>query len=195
MTERLRVAVLFGGRSGEHEISLTSAANVMAALEDRHDVVPIGIDRQGKWLAGPEVHQSLSQGKPIAGVEPGQALASAAGRIDVVFPVLHGTYGEDGSLQGLLEMAGLPYVGCGVLASALAMDKVMSKRVFRDQGLPIADYTWFRSEEWPGAKPEEVEAICGYPCFVKPANLGSSVGVSKAHDAVELEPAVQLAAR
>src|SRR5579862_4190122 len=92
-------------------------------------------------------------------------------------------------------MASLPYVGCGVLASALAMDKVMSKRVFRDQGLPIADYTWFRSEEWRGAKPEEVEAICGYPCFVKPANLGSSVGVSKAHDAVELEPAVQLAAR
>ncbi|MGH2520845.1 MAG: D-alanine--D-alanine ligase family protein, partial [Chloroflexota bacterium] len=128
-----------------------------------------------------------------------QALAllkeSAAGPIDVVIPVVHGTYGEDGSLQGFLETAGLPYVGCGVLASALAMDKVMCKRMFLEQGFRTPDYIWFRSAHWSPAKLREVETVCGYPCFVKPANLGSSVGVSKVHNAAELAPAVALAAR
>jgi D-alanine-D-alanine ligase len=191
---RLRVAVLFGGRSGEHEISLISSANVMAAIEKAgHDVVPVGINRQGKWLAGAGVHQLLSDGKPIHGGAPGEALADL--QADVVFPVLHGPYGEDGSLQGFLEMAGLPYVGCGVLASALAMDKVMSKRVFREQGLNITDYVWFPSRQWTPLVEQEIEQVCGYPCFVKPANLGSSVGVSKAHNASELEAAVAKAAR
>jgi D-alanine-D-alanine ligase len=197
--DRLRVAVLFGGRSGEHEVSLTSAANVMAALAERHEVVPVGIDRFGKWLPSVEAHSLLSSGQPLEGYEPAQALAAlgeaAGGPVDVVFPIVHGTYGEDGSLQGFLEMAGLPYVGCGVLASALAMDKVMSKRVFREQGLPIADYTWFRSLNWSAAKRSEVEEVCGYPCFVKPTNLGSSVGVSKARDAAELEVGVEKAAQ
>jgi D-alanine-D-alanine ligase len=188
--------VLFGGRSGEHEISLQSARNVMDALSGNHEVLPIGIDRQGKWLSGPEAHRLLSEGKPINGHEPGRALAEAvASAIDVVFPVLHGPYGEDGALQGFLEMAGLPYVGCGVLGSAIAMDKVMSKRIFREQGLPIVPYAWFKAGDWSAGKQAEVEQTCGYPCFVKPANLGSSVGVSKAHDQDELGKAVERAAR
>ena len=197
MADRLRVAVLFGGRSGEHEISLASAANVMAALESAGcDVAPIGIDRAGRWLPSSEAHKLLSDGGQFDGLPAGQALARVAEKapVDVVFPVVHGPYGEDGSLQGLLEMAGLPYVGCGVLASALAMDKVMCKRVFREQGLPIMDYAWFRAPDWSPAKHEEVEQVCGYPCFVKPANLGSSVGVSKAHDSAELDAAVAKAA-
>jgi len=198
----VRVAVLFGGRSGEHEVSLNSAANVMAALAmlpEKYEIAPIGIDREGNWLLSAEAHQLLSQGQPLGGYEPSRALnaigPSSVRPVDVVFPVLHGPYGEDGSLQGFLEMAGLPYVGCGVLGSALAMDKVMSKRVLRDQGLPITDYVWFRSAEWSPLVRDDVEEVCGYPCFVKPANLGSSVGVSKAHNAAELETAVQTAAR
>ncbi|HLG69068.1 MAG TPA: D-alanine--D-alanine ligase family protein [Chloroflexota bacterium] len=198
----MRVAVLFGGRSGEHEVSLNSAANVMAALAmlpEKYEIAPIGIDREGNWLLSAEAHQLLSQGQPLGGYEPSRALnaigPSSVRPVDVVFPVLHGPYGEDGSLQGFLEMAGLPYVGCGVLGSALAMDKVMSKRVLRDQGLPITDYVWFRSAEWSPPVRDDVEEVCGYPCFVKPANLGSSVGVSKAHNAAELETAVQTAAR
>jgi len=192
--------VLFGGRSGEHEVSLASASNVMAALDPaKYDVEPIGIDRGGKWLAAADAHQLLTERQPFEGHEPASALAAvgASGTrpVDVVFPMLHGPYGEDGTLQGFLEMAGFPYVGCGVLASALAMDKVLSKRVFRERGLPIVDYTWFRANEWSPVKQREVEQVCGFPCFVKPANLGSSVGVSKAHDAAELETAVQTAAR
>ena len=193
---RLRVAVLFGGRSGEHEVSLQSAANVMQALDPaKYDVIPIGIDRSGKWLPGPEAHKLLSAGKPIQGHNPTRALEVAGGPVDAVFPVLHGPYGEDGTLQGFLEMAGVAYVGCGVLASALAMDKVMCKRVFKEQGLPIVDYVWLHSSEWPEAKQREIEAVCGYPCFVKPANLGSSVGVSKVHEAGGLPAAVENAAR
>ncbi|HVA25131.1 MAG TPA: D-alanine--D-alanine ligase family protein [Chloroflexota bacterium] len=197
---RLRVAVLFGGRSGEHEVSLASAANVMAALDPaKYDVEPVGIDRAGKWLASAQAHALLSERQPFEGHEPASVLATLGSGgtrpVDVVFPVLHGPYGEDGSLQGFLEIAGFPYVGCGVLASALAMDKVMSKRVFREQGLPIADCTWFHARDWSAAKQREVEQVCGYPCFVKPANLGSSVGVSKAHGAAELAPAVSTAAR
>lgn len=163
-----------------------------------HDVLPIGIDRAGKWLASGDAHRLLSEAKPIDGqaatTEIAKLAKDDAGAIDAVFPVLHGPYGEDGSLQGFLEMAGMPYVGCGVLASSLAMDKVMSKRVFREQGLKIPEYAWFRSSDWPARK-VAVERVCGYPCFVKPANLGSSVGVSKAHDAAQLDEAVELAAR
>ena len=172
----------------------------MAALDPaKYDVEPVGIGRDGKWLAAAGAHQLLTQGEPFEGHEPAKALAAMGARgtrpVDVVFPVVHGTYGEDGSLQGFLEIAGLAYVGCGVLASALAMDKVMSKRVFREQGLPVTPYAWLPSDEWSAVKRQEIEDVCGYPCFVKPANLGSSVGVSKAHDAAELEPAIETAAR
>lgn len=197
---RLRVAVLFGGRSGEHDVSLMSASNIMAALDpEKYEIEPIGIDRSGKWLVSAEAHQILSATEPFDGYDAAKALTvigdGSVRPVDVVFPVLHGPYGEDGSLQGMLDMAGLPYVGCGVLASALAMDKVMSKRIFREQGLPTVRYTWFRSEQWSDAVRGRIEGICGYPCFVKPANLGSSVGVSKVHDASDLEAAVHRAAR
>ncbi|MGH2363891.1 MAG: D-alanine--D-alanine ligase family protein [Chloroflexota bacterium] len=200
MTRRLRVAVLFGGRSGEHDVSLASAANVLAALSpDRYTVLPIGIDRTGRWLAAADAQAQLAGRHAGEGQEPSQALASAAkdagGPVDVVFPVLHGTYGEDGALQGFLEMAGLAYVGCGVLSSALAMDKVLSKRVFREAGFPVVPEVTFRAVEWSAARGAEVARVCGFPCFVKPANLGSSVGVSKVHHAGELDGAVQLAAR
>ncbi|MHB8620533.1 MAG: D-alanine--D-alanine ligase, partial [Chloroflexota bacterium] len=176
MSRRLRVAVLFGGRSSEHEVSLASAANVMAAIPpDRYEVVPVGIDKAGRWLASPEAHQLLTAGRTLSGSDPNRALAG----IDVVFPVLHGPYGEDGSLQGCLEMADLPYVGSGVAASALAMDKIQAKRVLREQGFRTAVEVSFRGAEWSPHWAERVSEVCGYPCFVKPANLGSSVGVSK----------------
>lgn len=196
---RLRVAVLFGGRSGEHEISLTSAANIMAALSpDRYEVVPIGIDRAGHWLASSGALDLLRASEPFdaRGSARGlEVLWEADQPVDVVFPVLHGTYGEDGSVQGLLEMAGLAYVGCGVLASALAMDKIMCKRVLVEQHLPTPEYTWFRAADWSAGTRGAVEAICGYPCFVKPANLGSSVGISKVKGPEDLDAAVRLAGR
>ncbi len=172
----------------------------MAALSARgHEVVPIGIDRGGRWLPSEQAHELLRAGQSIEGVAPGTALTALSdwpgGAVDVVFPVLHGTYGEDGSLQGFLEMAGLPYVGCGVLSSALAMDKIMCKRIFREQGFPTPEYVWFPAADWSSRARAHVEAVCGYPCFVKPANLGSSVGVSKAKTEAELDEAVALAAR
>ncbi len=192
--------MLFGGRSGEHEVSLASAANVMAALSpEKYEVVPVGIDRAGKWLASADSHALLSSGQPLEGEDANRALANlvagSAGAIDVVFPVMHGTYGEDGSMQGFLEMAGLPYVGCGVLSSALAMDKVMSKRVFREQGFPVVNDVWFRAADWSPEQARRAVEVCGFPCFVKPANLGSSVGVSKVKRPEELEQAVLLAGR
>ncbi len=170
---KLRVAVIYGGRSGEHEISLRSADTVMKSLDrEKYDVLPYFISPEGKW-----------DPKPIM-PEPG------AQDIDVVFPVLHGTFGEDGTVQGLLELADLPYVGAGVMASAISMDKEMMKRVCHERGLPIADYvTVLRGQ------PQQVEA-CAHlplPVFVKPANLGSSVGISKARNADELRTALALA--
>jgi D-alanine-D-alanine ligase len=201
MTERLRVGVIFGGRSGEHEVSLRSAASIIAALDRaRYEVVPIAITKAGRWLSGPETLQVLDAAQrdltpiPDHGVEvtipadPTRRALLSLGRgesrpLDVVFPVLHGTYGEDGTIQGLLDMADIPHVGAGVLASAVGMDKAVMKVVFREAGVPVCRWLVARAgEEPPEALAERVRGALGFPCFVKPANLGSSVGVSKARD-------------
>ncbi len=172
---KTRVAVVYGGRSGEHEVSLRSAESVIAALNpDKYEVKKYFIDKQGRWSPGPIL--------PEPGANPD---------IDVVFPVLHGTFGEDGTMQGLFELADLPYVGANVLASAVSMDKDVMKRVCRDQGLPVVDYLVLHRGQFT---PEEVAARLPFPMFVKPANLGSSVGISKAHDLAELEAALATAA-
>jgi D-alanine-D-alanine ligase len=173
---KIRVAVVFGGRSGEHEISLRSAESVIAALNpQRYEVLQFKIGKDGKWSPGPIL--------PEPGAHPD---------IDVVFPVLHGTFGEDGTMQGLFELANLPYVGANVLASAVSMDKDVMKRVCRDYGLPMVEHEVFTREQI-----EAGEAVCNfaYPMFVKPANLGSSVGISKAHDDAELKAALAIAAQ
>jgi D-alanine-D-alanine ligase len=221
-TGRIRLGIIFGGRSGEHEVSVRSARSVIEAADrEKYEVVPIAITREGRWLspaesAGmlPEATRSLL---PEAVSVAGEALTivgdpsrrgllrlesdgvgASAQRLDVVFPVMHGTYGEDGTIQGLLEMAGLPYVGCGVLASSCGMDKVTMKVLFRQAGLPICKHAWFLRSEWerePSAVLERVEREIGFPCFIKPANLGSSVGISRATDAESLAAAIDLAAR
>ncbi len=213
---KLRVGVIFGGRSGEHEVSLRSAESVINALDrSKYEVVPIAITKQGKWLASREatsllpsqVMETADQSVAIIGDPTERGLTRFAGtgspsghreRLDVIIPVLHGTYGEDGTIQGLLEMADVPYVGCGVLASACGMDKVIMKRLFHEAGLPIVDYLWFLRTQWE-ADPQRIEdriiAEIGFPCFAKPANLGSSVGISKADDAGELKAAIALAAK
>jgi len=198
MTRRLRVGVVFGGRSGEHEVSLRSAFSVIQALNpSRYEVVPVAITRDGRWRTGLDLLRVLDEAQrdlrpfPDYGVEvtiPADptrgALVPLAGgtpvALDVVFPVLHGTFGEDGTVQGLLELAGIPYVGAGVLASAVGMDKAAMKAVFRDAGIPVC--RWLvatpRSES-ADAIGARVAADLGFPCFVKPANLGSSVGITK----------------
>ncbi|HTM47716.1 MAG TPA: D-alanine--D-alanine ligase family protein [Bryobacteraceae bacterium] len=169
---KLRVALLQGGRSGEHEISLRSAKSILEAMDaSRYEVIPFTISKEGKWSPRPILPEP--EGNP---------------GIDVVFPALHGTFGEDGTVQGLLELADLPYVGAGVLSSSLAMDKEMMKRVCRERGLPVVEYTVLSR----GA--ERTKPPFEFPIFVKPANLGSSVGISKAHDAAELEKALDMAA-
>ncbi len=218
MKKKLRVGLIFGGRSGEHEVSLISAQGVMGALDqDRYEVVPIGITREGRWLASGDPMKALlsgalaesrsaallaepsQRGLMCLEEEPQHALrAIQVSRLDVVFPVLHGPYGEDGTLQGLLELAGIPYVGAGVAASALGMDKALFKEIVRARGLPVAPYRVIKRKVWE-QQPEEtvarIEAEIGYDCFVKPANLGSSVGVSKAHNRAELWAALEEAAR
>ena len=206
--KKIRIGVIFGGRSGEHEVSLVSASSVMQALDPSvYDVVPIGITKDGRWLTGPDVHAHLAgtAGRPspcMLAPEPGRGLlVQENGQwtdspLDIIFPVLHGTYGEDGTIQGVFEMADLPYVGSGVLASAAGMDKVLQKRLHAAEGLPIVEYTWFRSEEFDADRGEildDIERTLGYPVFVKPPNLGSSVGISKARTRDELERAIELA--
>lgn len=218
---KVRVAVIFGGRSGEHEVSLASAASVMQAMDkDRYEIHPVGITRRGRWLVGGDPMQALQSGvaeQPLLGtgeeardsrgglvvVMPRGAMVPGMEEahfpdVDVVFPVLHGPYGEDGTLQGLLEMADIAYVGAGVLGSALGMDKVAMKDVFRARGLPVAPYVHLLARDWR-ARPMEwvarIEAELGYPCFVKPANLGLSVGITKAHDRSELERGMEEAAQ
>ena len=189
MSQRIRVAVLAGGRSSEHEISLASARSVVEALDPkRYETHTIEIGRDGAW-ALPPVSETASL--PLAGETfpiPIARTPSALGAVDVVFPILHGPFGEDGTVQGLLELAGVPYVGAGVTASALCMDKDLFKAVLRDRGIPVAPSITLR----PG---DAVENPFGYPVFVKPARLGSSVGISKARTAEELEVAVALARR
>ena len=219
---RLRVGVIYGGRSVEHEVSLVSARAVMQALDPRrYEVVPIGITRQGRWVLGGS-HCALPPDPSVRGLvrlrnggrehalsaaSRGAAVRSAAGRgrassppgrLDVIFPVVHGTGGEDGTLQGLLDLADIPYVGAGVLGSALGMDKAMMKVIFREAGLPIVDHRVLRRRDLEGGRDrfvQTVEEAFGYPCFVKPANGGSSVGVSKAKRRADLLEAIDLAAR
>jgi D-alanine-D-alanine ligase len=215
MARKLRIGIVFGGRSGEHEVSVASARSIMAAIDQsQYDVVPIAIARSGQWLPGVEPRALMAPGDAPADTTPtasdadvtGFALlpqASATdgqrlGEVDVIFPVLHGTYGEDGALQGMLEMAGLPYVGCGVLGSALGMDKEKAKLIFQAAGLPTVPGTIVLRrdvEQDPEAVVAAMIAALGLPLFIKPANLGSSVGVSKAHDEAELRAALALAAR
>lgn len=240
-SRKLRVGVLFGGRSGEHEVSLLSAASVLNAIDrSKYDVVPIGISKEGRWLASgesqrllkgdpqPQNPKHLRAGDPAQ--TPGAAVlargdsvlvppeptgmqhslipfesGSAAQHrpaqqtidVDVIFPVLHGTFGEDGTIQGLLELAGIPYVGAGVLGSAAGMDKDVMKRLFAASELPIVKHVTVLRSEWekePKKTKKRIEARLKYPVFVKPANLGSSVGISKAHNGKDLGPAMDLAA-
>ncbi|MGA2652673.1 MAG: D-alanine--D-alanine ligase family protein [Terracidiphilus sp.] len=233
MAKKLRVGILFGGRSGEHEVSLLSAASVLKAIDrKKFEVVPIGISKDGHWLAAGEaqnllvgdqstVARRLRAGDPDTTpgakllqegiptllapepVEKGVALSAgstrpASANLDVVFPVLHGTFGEDGTIQGLFELAGIAYVGSGVLGSAAGMDKDVMKRLFANARLPIVKHVTLLRAEWektPRKAIAQVESTLKYPVFVKPANLGSSVGISKAHDRKELGPALNEAAK
>jgi D-alanine-D-alanine ligase len=182
--QRLRVAVLAGGRSSEHDISLASARSVLESLDpERYDVVTVAIGRDGRWELG-SGDGSVAETLPV----PAANAPATLGSVDVVLPILHGPFGEDGTVQGLLELAGVAYVGAGVAASALCMDKDLFKKVLRDSGIQVARHLALR----PG---EDVQNPFGYPCFVKPARLGSSVGITKVHDESELGPAVELAFR
>jgi len=240
MAKKIRVGILFGGRSGEHEISLLSAASVFKAInQQKYEVVPIGITKQGRWVTSADAERLLA-GKPIeperqlragdpdttaaaavlqngeavvvppephkpgAGMAPFQTeaptrrAADRAINVDVIFPVLHGTFGEDGTVQGLLELAEIPYVGAGVLGSAAGMDKDIMKSLFRAAGLPIVKHVTILRSDWesqPKRVQKTIERSLRYPVFVKPANLGSSVGISKVHDGKDLGPALTEAAR
>ena len=220
MPKKLRVGVIFGGRSGEHEISIRSARAIIESLNrKKFDIVPIGITKEGKWLpptqsaqllpaaVQPLLASSATTGDVALLGDPshrglisldGNSQPRVAEKLDVVFPALHGTYGEDGTLQGLLEMADVPYVGCGVLASSCGMDKVTMKSLFVEAGLPICKHVWFLRSQWrndPDKVLRKVIRELGLPCFVKPANLGSSVGVSRARDRKSLSDAIELAAQ
>ncbi len=213
---KVRVAVIFGGQSGEHDVSLRSAQTVLGALnDDRFEAVSIGVTRDGQWLTGSDPMAQLTESSPLFALdgpaEPdsdtlelavtstSQSLPSGLGEaIDVVFPVLHGPMGEDGTVQGLLELAGIPYVGSGVLGSALAMDKAMAKLILEQAGIPQAPWLLVNRRDWerdPGAVAGKIGDKLGYPCFVKPANMGSSVGVTKVHNPTELGVAMELAGR
>ncbi len=231
--KKLRVGVLFGGRSGEHEVSLLSAASVLSAMDrEKYEVVPIGITREGRWVTSGDAELLLGQPQPGreslragdpqatpgaavlargeatlmppepgAGLVPFETSGAAHGRalaLDVVLPILHGTFGEDGTIQGLLELAGIPYAGSGVLGSAASMDKDVMKRLFASAGLPIPKHTTLLRAAWQASPRKAVAAIedaLKYPLFVKPANGGSSVGISKAHDRGELKTALALATK
>src|SRR5213593_2219823 len=238
--KKVRVGILFGGRSGEHEISLLSAASVFKAIDqNKYEVVPIGITKEGKWLTSsdaerllrgkplqderqlragdpdatpsaavlqngeavvvpPEPHKSGTGLTPFQSDAPTRRASDRAINVDIIFPVLHGTFGEDGTIQGLLELADIPYVGAGVLGSAAGMDKDIMKSLFRAAGLHIVKHVTFLRGAWedePKKVHKFVEKNLKYPVFVKPANLGSSVGISKAHDREELGPAIEEAAK
>jgi D-alanine-D-alanine ligase len=235
MAKKLRVGVLFGGRSGEHEVSLLSAASILKAIDrKKYDVVPIGITKEGHWLASADATNLLEgdqsaaarrlragdpaatpgakllhEGIPTLMAPEPAAVESSTGQmkrrltdkssgIDVVFPVLHGTFGEDGTIQGLFELAGIAYVGSGVLGSSAGMDKDVMKRLFAQAGLPIVKHVTVLRSQWEGSPRKiiaQIEAALKYPVFVKPANLGSSVGISKVHDRKELGPALEEAGK
>jgi len=218
LSRRIRVAIVFGGRSGEHEVSLVSAQGIMKAIDkEKYEVLPIGITKEGQWIAGGDPMRALQSGMAAGESRPAALLgdpsqrglirleeqeqelqAARLARVDVVFPILHGPFGEDGTIQGLLELADLPYVGAGVTGSALGMDKIVQKTVLRAHGLPVADFVPILRKEWerdPDAVIERILETLGCPCFVKPANLGSSVGISKVHAPQELPAALNEAAR
>jgi len=235
MAKKLRVGILFGGRSGEHEVSLLSAASILKAIDrKKFEVVPIGITKEGRWLGAADAHGLLAGDQSVSGrnlragdpeATPGakllqegmptlmapepatdpygtsgfkRRLADKSAAIDVVFPVLHGTFGEDGTIQGLFELAGIAYVGSGVLGSSAGMDKDVMKRLFAQAGLPIVKHVTVLRSQWeasPRKTIAQIEAALKYPVFVKPANLGSSVGISKAHDRKELGPALDEAGK
>ena len=235
MAEKLKIAVIFGGRSGEHEVSLLSASSVMEALDpEKYEIIPVGITRTGEWMVGvdpmgalesedysamqpaaifadpskkgvwtaeagyesnDDKHTPLAQQRESTSVMSKMATLS---RVDVVFPVLHGTFGEDGTVQGLLELAGVPYVGAGVLSSAVAMDKITFKDVVKSHGLPVTPHVWTTRKHWhadPEGFLDKAEEHLGYPVFTKPANLGSSVGIMKCHNRDELKYGVEEAVR
>lgn len=210
---KLRIGVIFGGRSGEHEVSLRSARSVIAALDpDKYEVVPVGITKEGRWvaastdalIAGPRSDARSATLLPEPGeqalmtVDPASSSLSVFAELDVVFPVLHGPYGEDGTIQGLLELAGLPYVGAGVVGSAVGMDKAIFKQVMVACGLPVLPWVLVTRNRWrrePDAVVAAVESALPYPVFTKPVNLGSSVGISKCRDRDELRAGMDEAAR
>jgi D-alanine-D-alanine ligase len=206
--KRLRVGVLFGGRSGEHEVSLASAASVIRGMDlDKYEPVPIGITKDGHWLigegAGKLLPDVLKNGRRVMlTADPTEAAlipldrGAGAQRFDVIFPVMHGTFGEDGTIQGMLELSELPFVGAGVLGSAIGMDKDVAKRLCQDAGIPVVPWITIHRWQWekdPAAVKASIEEKFAYPVFVKPATLGSSVGMTKAHSAEELGPALDFA--
>lgn len=209
--KRKKVAVIFGGRSGEHVVSLKSARAIMEAIdEERYSIIPVGISREGTWLAGDRAWDLLWERGDLGGVpravlltdprRPGLLIEDPQRdsswryiELDLIFPVLHGPYGEDGTVQGLFELAGIPYVGSGVLSSAVAMDKAVMKILFQRHDLPVGPYLYFNNRQWQDEAPRRIEQICRelkLPCFVKPANLGSSIGISRVNQAGELGPAI-----
>lgn len=223
MPAKIRVGVIYGGRTGEHLVSVASAASLVGSLDPaKYDVVPIGISREGRWHLAAEPSRFLESGVSARAIEAGPPAAAregagasqtlpqttapretvladvVGGALDVAIPLVHGTYGEDGTLQGLLEMAGVPYVGAGVLASAVGMDKIVMKKLLIASGLPVAEWAGFRASELEGVAAiqeavEQVSTRLGYPCFVKPANGGSSVGMSKVRDPEALPTALKAA--
>lgn len=221
MTQQIRVGLIFGGKSSEHEVSLASAQSVARAIDqEKYAVVLIGVSKDGRWIAGSNALKQLAAASPTPLLAPGlenngapaasemttteELVPGAAGKtsplasIDVAFPLVHGPFGEDGTIQGLLELADIPYVGAGVAASAVGMDKALMKAIFRANDLPQVDWRVILRREWE-SKPEEtirsIERAFGYPCFIKPANLGSSVAVTKAHTWDELAQALATAAQ
>jgi D-alanine-D-alanine ligase len=208
-TKRLRVGILFGGRSGEHEVSLASAASVIRGLDpDKYEAVPIGITKEGHWLVGAGAQKMLPEvlkggQRVMMTADPTDAAlvpldrGGGGQRLDVVFPVMHGTFGEDGTIQGLLDLAGLPFVGAGVLGSAVAMDKDVAKKLLQAAKIPVVPWIAIHRADWERNSKDvrrAVEKKFKYPVFVKPATLGSSVGMTKVHSRAELAPALNLAA-
>jgi D-alanine-D-alanine ligase len=213
--KKLRVGLIFGGRSGEHEVSFCSATSIIKAInKDKYTVVPIGITKEGRWISPQDSKLALQSGKiegkstvillndpscnALIHTDSNQRLDknSTLERVDVIFPILHGPYGEDGTIQGLLELANIPYVGAGVAASAISMDKDLMKRIFQQKSLPILKWMTIKRKEWEKDKEKIFSLIQNrfeYPLFVKPANLGSSVGITKVHKKEELEKAIDLA--
>ena len=214
-TKKLRVGIIFGGRSGEHEVSYCSATSIINAIDkNKYTVIPIGITKQGKWISPQETAIALQSGKiegkssvvllsdpsskALIFIDSNQGLNKSPDleKLDVIFPVLHGPYGEDGTVQGLLELANIPYVGAGVAASAISMDKDLMKIIFQQKGLPVLKWLTIKRKEWQVDKVETLSLVqknFEYPLFVKPTNLGSSVGITKVHEKEELEKAIDLA--